>query len=155
MATVVLLILLPVETYILISHAIDHSLGPLHPYSWSLVHDDWNVTIFLSSKIVPVYWNRYGWIVYGYIVFAFFGLGEDARRMYADWSVYLGLGRVFPSLVGTSSSLEGKGSRSSSTWFGSVSSKAKPLLNKQGSKVDSTYVFPPVVHLVYTDISPA
>jgi pheromone a factor receptor len=147
MATVVLLLLLPVETYLLFNHALDHRLGPLHPYSWSLVHNDWNVIIFLSSKAVPVYWNRYGWIVYGYIVFAFFGLGKDAKAMYGGWLISLGLGRIFPSL------LQPKGSSESSTWFRDRSSKMKMLANKQISTIDSRYGLPfSLVLLVFTNI---
>ncbi|KAE9971190.1 hypothetical protein EG328_005792 [Venturia inaequalis] len=72
--------------------------APLHAYSWSTVHTDWNQVELIPADYGAPQWDRWCWIAYGYVVFFCFGVGEDARREYRNWATASGLGRVFPSL---------------------------------------------------------
>ncbi|KAF2417237.1 fungal pheromone STE3G-protein-coupled receptor [Tothia fuscella] len=134
MAVFVLLLLFPAQLVQLFTFALDHRQEPFHPYSWSLVHTDWDLAILISSKAVPTPWGKYSWIAEGYVVFAFFGLGCDARDMYRGWLAWLGLGKLFPSLL---EKTQHKRSSGSNTWFGSMGSKAKVLFSRKGSADDS------------------
>ncbi|QDS70038.1 hypothetical protein FKW77_003949 [Venturia effusa] len=71
---------------------------PLHPYSWSTVHSDWNQVMLVPTGYGVPQWDRWFWIVDGYIVFFCFGVGEDARKEYRAWATALGLARIIPSL---------------------------------------------------------
>jgi pheromone a factor receptor len=134
MSLLVILLLLPSVLYQLV-FILDGSYAPLHRYSWSLVHDGWNVTVLVKSGGSPAHWHRWIWIACGYIVFAFFGIGSDARKMYKKWLVFVGLSKVFQSFFAQ----EGTENKSSSefTWFVSVSSKAKMLFTRKGSTASS------------------
>ncbi|KAF2452296.1 GPCR fungal pheromone mating factor, partial [Lineolata rhizophorae] len=77
---------LPVQVYVL---AYNMS-GPLQPYSWSEVHGDSWDTIMTVPSYGTVLFYRWTWIVMGFLVFVFFGMGRDASSMYRRWLEKLG-----------------------------------------------------------------
>lgn len=46
-----------------------------------------------------VLYDRWANLACGALVFLFFGLGRDAKNMYREWLVKIGLGRLFPVLA--------------------------------------------------------
>jgi pheromone a factor receptor len=46
-----------------------------------------------------VLYDRWANLACGFLVFLFFGLGRDAKNMYREWLVKMGLARLFPVLV--------------------------------------------------------
>ncbi|OBT99484.1 a-factor receptor [Pseudogymnoascus verrucosus] len=61
---------------------------PLEPYSWSAVHDPavWAVIPYVPAKGVFTF-DRYVPVAMAGFVFVFFGVGEEARRIYARVAV--------------------------------------------------------------------
>ncbi|OBT72169.1 hypothetical protein VF21_10521 [Pseudogymnoascus sp. 05NY08] len=72
---------------------------PFEPYSWSAIHDPavWEVIPFVPAMGVFTF-DRYVPAAMAGFVFAFFGVGTEARRIYARIGVALGLERWFPRL---------------------------------------------------------
>ena len=94
MSLIMVAILFPVEVYVLYDQATHTSLA----YSWDLVHSEhWGdiVLIPTGGNVVFEHWIQ---VVYGYIIFAFTGMGHDAQELYRKWLLYVGLGKIFPSL---------------------------------------------------------
>ena len=61
-----------------------------HKFSWSFIHPpDWSERIFALSNSVlgdqNISFDRWGQVATAYVSFAFFGLGQDAARMYKTW----------------------------------------------------------------------
>ena len=72
---------LPSQIYILAMNLTHH----YQPYSWSRVHgDNWNTAILLPREgNVPFdRWIRIGG---GFLIFLFFGIGNDAVILYKSW----------------------------------------------------------------------
>ena len=68
------------------------------PFVWETVHGpNWNSIIKVPSHGI-VWWDNWGRLVVGYLVFFIFGTGNDAKALYQGWLVKMGLGKVFPSL---------------------------------------------------------
>lgn len=72
--------------------------APLHSFSWSTVHTDWNQVVLIPAGYGAPQWDRWCWIAYGYVIFFCFGVGEDARREYRSWAAACGFAQCFPSL---------------------------------------------------------
>ncbi|TLD23386.1 GPI ethanolamine phosphate transferase 1 [Venturia nashicola] len=70
----------------------------LHPYSWSAIHTDWNQVELIPAGYGPPKWDRWSWIVYGYLIFFCFGVSGGARTEYRAWAAACGFARFFPSL---------------------------------------------------------
>lgn len=89
-----ILTFLPVQLYTLYQN----SIMPLIPYSWRLVHgqDWWRVIPVPTGGAVP--FDRWIQIAVGFAVFVFFGLGQDAQKMYRQWLLKIGFGRLLPCL---------------------------------------------------------
>jgi hypothetical protein len=132
----ILLFALPGSIYALISFCLPDPINgpPLHAYSWSEVHDNWNNAILVPEGYGRIHWDRWIWVVYGYTVFWCFGVGEDARRAYRSWLAALGFGRCFPSLCQQAPS-EIISSRPS--WFGSLASKSRLFFESKGKSEGS------------------
>ena len=125
------MVFLPVELYVLVWNTSD----PLLPYDWNAIHgSDWSDIILVPSGgqfELTTSWLR---IAIGYVVFAFFGIGKDAVKMYRNVMLMVGLGRIFPSLRSDSpSSSDSLGNNSSS-----LGSKARMLFRKKRSSGHST-----------------
>ncbi|MCJ1420338.1 a-factor receptor [Xylographa parallela] len=94
-AFIVVAIVLPVQSYILYTNA----TFPQLPYSWAAIHDPaaWHEIVMVPTA-GAVAFDRWIRIALGVVVFACFGTGKDATRMYTAWLRALGLVRLFPSL---------------------------------------------------------
>ena len=147
MALTLLVVLLPVQFYIL---AINLSY-PHHPYSWKNVHGpSWNVIVMVPTG-GHVAFDRWIRVSCGFLLFVFFGLGNEATEMYRKWLVKLGLGRYFPSLAQPR-----RVSAMSSTWggmrFRSFGSRAKLIFRKGSPTAASTVswsVTPVPSHIIW------
>ena len=94
MSMTMIAVLFPVEIYVLYDQARQTSFS----YSWDLVHSEhWGdiVLIPTGGNVAFEHWIQ---IVFGYIIFAFTGMGHDAQELYRKWLLYIGLGKIFPSL---------------------------------------------------------
>ncbi|KAI9882564.1 MAG: hypothetical protein M1823_005686 [Watsoniomyces obsoletus] len=95
MALTLLLVLLPVQFYIL---ATNLSYAD-HPYSWSNVHrPDWSQIIMVPTG-GQVAFDRWIRVASAFLVFIFFGMGTEAMAMYRKWLAWLGLGRCLSRLT--------------------------------------------------------
>ena len=94
LSMITLAIVLPVDIYVLYTNA----SFPLLPYSWAAVHGpDWSTIEFVPADgVIP--FDRWIMIASGFIIFPFFGLGQDAQIMYRKWLLKLGFGKIFPRL---------------------------------------------------------
>lgn len=94
LSIILILVVLPVQLYVLIANTTQF---PYAKYSWDAIHSDWNVvSLFPTGGVVR--FDRWLQIAVGFVVFFFFGLGQDAQTMYSKWLIKLGLGRIFPCL---------------------------------------------------------
>ena len=74
-------VILPTQIYILAMN-LTHSY---QPYSWSRVHGDgWN-SVFLLPGEDNVPFDRWIRIGSGFLIFIFFGIGNDAVILYKSW----------------------------------------------------------------------
>ncbi len=89
MSTALIVVFTPLQFYILYANV----SVPHHEYSWHDVHDDWQINPIPTGGLVL--FDRWIRIGIGFLVFAFFGVGEDAIKMYRSWLVKLGLARIF------------------------------------------------------------
>jgi pheromone a factor receptor len=46
-----------------------------------------------------VLYDRWINLACGFLIFIFFGMGRDAKGMYREWLVKVGLGKLFPVLL--------------------------------------------------------
>lgn len=94
LAMTLIAIMLPTQSYVLYRNCV----VPLIPYSWDLVHGPgWN-QIFLVPAGGVVLFDRWAQIALGFAVFPFFGLGQDAQKLYRQGLLKMGFGRLFPRL---------------------------------------------------------
>ena len=95
MCLVLTILGLPVQFYILFKN----SMYPMIPYSWSRIHGRawWDIILIPTENTVT--FDRWIQLAVGFTIFAFFGLGKEAMKMYRRWLVTLGFGKVFPSLL--------------------------------------------------------
>lgn len=94
MSVTLIVIILPAQGYILYDAAMQIAL----PYSWSRVHGQYWSDILLVPTGGKVTSDRWIQIALGFALFMFFGMGHEAKEMYRKWLLYLGLGKIFPSL---------------------------------------------------------
>jgi hypothetical protein len=72
-----------------------------HYYSFSEIHEPsvWNPIIYLPTSLNgQLQYNGWAAVATSLLIFAYFGFNNDAINTYRSWLVYLGLGRVWPSL---------------------------------------------------------
>ncbi len=125
MSTVLIVVFTPLQFYILyVNVSVPH-----RAYSWHDVHDDWQIDPIPTGGFVL--YDRWIRIGIGFLVFAFFGVGEDAIKMYRSWLVKLDLARIFPSLAKQSRSTK-RSSWPSNAWS-SFSEKARLVFSKRKS----------------------
>lgn len=95
LSMVLIVIMLPTQFYVFYRNATGRMFNP---YSWSHVHGEgWN-----SADLIPtagaVQYDRWPQLAVGFALFPFFGLGEDAQKMYRNALLKLGFVRLFPRL---------------------------------------------------------
>lgn len=137
LAMILLVIILPVQFYILYQNA----SFPLQPYSWERVHGpEWDSIVLIPTQGAVVF-DRWIRIALGFVVFACFGIGGEATKLYKSWLVAVGLGYVFPALNRPAQSLpthrvNSGPTRSSSdtSRLGSLSIKAKEIFARKFSR---------------------
>ena len=122
MSAVLIVAVFPIEVYALY---VNTSM-PFVPYSWKEVHssDHWQLIglVPTGGYVLSDRWIQVG---VGYVLFIFYGMGNDAREMYRKGLVKLGLGKLFPSLL-----RDRQNSSSNRSQNGSVTSKARLLIGK-------------------------
>lgn len=75
--------LLPVELALFVA---DNANWVRQPYSWSAVHENWDVIPLLQTSTTDAYFVVQWFKPFaGFVVFVCLGLGEDARAMYKGW----------------------------------------------------------------------
>ena len=69
-----------------------------YPFDFRKLHDPatWNTSVVLPSTVLYDRWINLGC---GLLLFFFFGMGRDAKGMYKEWLIKVGLGRLFPVLL--------------------------------------------------------
>ena len=141
LAMILLVIILPVQFYILYQNA----SFPLQPYSWARVHGPgWDSVVLVPTGGAVVF-DRWIRMALGFIVFACFGIGGDATKLYKSWLVAIGLGYVFPALnrparILPTHRINSNPTRSSSetSRLGSLSAKAKEMFARKFSRSSAT-----------------
>jgi pheromone a factor receptor len=125
LALIMILFVLPLQMYVFYTNIIP--MLPLQPYSWSNVHGpDFGeiIKIPTGGVLKPDRWIPIGLSV---LLFVFFGLGQDAMKMYRSFFKSIGLGRP-AALMGISGSSRGE---KKGSWYEALLSKNSSLL---GSK---------------------
>ncbi|KAI9748081.1 MAG: a-factor receptor [Lichina confinis] len=134
MSLMLLLVLLPVQFYVL---AVNLSY-PHRPYSWKAVHSpDWGRVIMIPTG-GQVAFDRWIRVSCGFLVFVFFGTGNEAISMYRKWLLALGLGRWFPSLAQSRRRPGYSKSTASKSRWSSLGGRAKELFSRAGSQTATT-----------------
>ena len=69
-----------------------------YPFDFRKLHDPatWNTSVVLPSTVLYDRWINLGC---GLLLFFFFGMGRDAKGMYKEWLIKVGLDRLFPVLL--------------------------------------------------------
>lgn len=128
LSMILIVVVLPTETYALYRN----SVVPLVPYSWDEVHGpDWNTFEFYPSGGTVVF-DRWVQIALGFAIFPFFGLGQDAKKMYRSWLLKTGCGRIFPCLYNHPSMKHSQSSLTSSR-PNSLGSRVRLFFHKKQS----------------------
>ena len=94
MSMTLIVVIIPAQLYILLSFI----KTVAYPYYWNEVHGpDWGDIFLIPSQgvVSPDHWIQ---IAVGFLIFGFFGIGQDAQEMYRKWLLHLGFGRFFQSL---------------------------------------------------------
>lgn len=85
-------------------------------FDWQRTHHpteyDWNSAVLIRSDGVILF-DRYIWLAGGLTVFLTFGFGHDAMKLYREFFLVLGLGRVFPVWLGKDRRPKSEASRTS------------------------------------------
>ena len=69
------------------------------PHSWTWIHGPswWDIILIPTNGEVT--YDRWIQIGLEFIVFLFFGMGNDAVKMYRQWLVRVGFGKILPGLL--------------------------------------------------------
>src|SRR5690554_1930781 len=96
MSMLLLLIYLPVVSYLFYMNLSQE----FSPYVWDVVHDPetWGDVLYLPAMGVFTF-DQYIPGAMALFVFAFFGMGTEARRIYKSIAVACGLAHCFPQLL--------------------------------------------------------
>ncbi|KEQ70962.1 STE3-domain-containing protein [Aureobasidium namibiae CBS 147.97] len=124
-ASTLILGITPVQIYIIVTQYPRQS----YPFNFRKLHDPatWNTSVVLPSTVLYDRWIN---LACGFLIFFFFGMGRDAKGMYKEWLVKMGLGRLFPVL-----SLDSHGS---SQRGGLSTDNSKRLLWRKSSWIATT-----------------
>lgn len=115
--------LIPVEIYVLVSNL--PRSDPRGGFRWSVVHNPhtWQYIVLYHSA---VFYDRWVNVALGFIIFLLFGLGRDAKRLYSDWLLALGFGRLFPTLR-----VDSRGNTTSDASHTSATGKVKQFIKSK------------------------
>ncbi|KAJ4313357.1 a-factor receptor [Neodidymelliopsis sp. IMI 364377] len=107
--------------------------------NWEELHGDQRTAILKFPSNGQVHIDKWGQVVLGYIVFFVFGTGTDAHNTYKKILLFIGLGKIFPSLYnmresGTSTPSSFISARS---WTSTCVSKAKTYFFKGSARMSS------------------
>ncbi|KAI4743308.1 fungal pheromone STE3G-protein-coupled receptor [Aureobasidium sp. EXF-12298] len=93
-ASILILGITPVQIYIIVTQYPRQN----YPFNFRELHDPkiWNTSVVLPSTVLYDRWIN---LACGFLIFFFFGMGRDAKGMYREWLVKVGLGRLFPVLL--------------------------------------------------------
>jgi pheromone a factor receptor len=95
LAVILVAVNLPLSFYVLYRNII---VG-LIPYDWALVHGaDWYFIHRLPTYDF-VQFDRWISVGSGFLLFIFFGMGNDAARMYQGWLESAGIGKHLPDFI--------------------------------------------------------
>ena len=95
LSLILIVIMLPTQLLVLFKNV---TLPMSNPYSWSDVHgDEWNSVVLIPTG-GSVRFDRWPQLAVGFLLFPFFGLGQDAQKMYRNGLLKIGVGRFFPCL---------------------------------------------------------
>lgn len=87
-----IVIVLPVQFYVLAKT----TSYPFIRYDWATVHgESWQDIIMVPTGGV-VFYDRWVHIAVGFVVFFFFGLGVEAKKLYQGWLLACGFDRILP-----------------------------------------------------------
>ncbi|KAI4723953.1 fungal pheromone STE3G-protein-coupled receptor [Aureobasidium sp. EXF-10728] len=108
-----------------------------YPFSFPELHDPitWNTSIVMPSQVLYDRWANLGC---GFLVFVFFGLGKDAKGMYREWLVKVGLGRLFPVLLVDGGGSSHRGGLSSGNSKVALRGKQSSWMTKTDSSSQAT-----------------
>jgi hypothetical protein len=95
MSLIILFVMLPISIYFFVGDVRIEWLS----YDWGIIHDprSWNTVVYLPPQGVRTF-DRYIAPVFAVIVFLFFGMGNEAMRIYKMILCWVGLGYCFPRL---------------------------------------------------------
>lgn len=130
MSTLLILIFLPLQVYIFLRN-VEYGVTSFH---WSVTHGPYWGYVSIIPSLGQVLFDRWLRIVSGILIFCFFGLGDDALRMYRGWLCMIGMNKIFPTL--DNEYVSNKWSFGLGTW-NTLNGKAKSLLRRRG-KTDAT-----------------
>ncbi|OBT61629.1 hypothetical protein VE03_08839 [Pseudogymnoascus sp. 23342-1-I1] len=95
LSLLLLFLYLPLNIFFFYTNVAQHR----EPYSWHRVHPpSWGLVPYLPAMGIFTF-DRYVPVVMAVFVFAFFGTGTEARRIYAAIGIAVGLGSCFPRLL--------------------------------------------------------
>jgi pheromone a factor receptor len=121
---ILLLVVLPLQIYVLYFN-ISTNL-PWLPFSWDAIHgSQWNTIIPVATGGTVVFPDHWVTIVASFVLFLFYGLGNDAIKLYRSWLLRVGVGRLFPSLYAPY-----EGSSYTKGLLSSISTKTKSFYSK-------------------------
>jgi pheromone a factor receptor len=129
LSVLMILIILPLQTFIFYDNV--RNILPLHPYDWKVLRAELGIIIKVQTNGNLKY-DRWIPCALSGLIFAFFGLGQDAANMYRSFLNTIGLKNLSTSFssCGTTS-YDGK----SDSWYDSLRSKSGSWL-----RMRQTYV---------------
>ena len=109
MSVILIILGLPAQFYVLYKN----TTYTMVPYSWSRVHGSswWDIVLIPSHG--TVLFDHWIQLAVCTTIFAFFGLGQDAMKMYRRWFLTIGFDKLFPSLNPTTPTASASSSYSS------------------------------------------
>ncbi|KAI4849820.1 fungal pheromone STE3G-protein-coupled receptor [Aureobasidium sp. EXF-8845] len=107
-ASTLILGITPLQIWIIATHYPRQN----YPFNFRELHDPktWNTSVVLPSTVLYDRWIN---LACGFLIFFFFGMGKDAKGMYREWLVKVGLGRLSPVLLVESHGSSNRGGLSS------------------------------------------
>ena len=139
MSLTLIILGLPTQFYVLYKN----TTYTLVKYSWSRVHGPGWWDIILVPTGGSVSFDHWIQLAVGFTIFVFFGMGHDMKKMYRRCLLWLGFGRVFPSLRALGE--EGQARRSTSQTL-SHGSRAQLFLRRKFTRESrSATRYPPLV----------
>ncbi|KAL3708843.1 a-factor receptor [Talaromyces marneffei ATCC 18224] len=137
LSSLMIIVILPLQIYIFYTNAI--GLLPLHPYSWRATHGPSLSQIIKVPTNGELKFDRWISPAFSVLIFIFFGLGQDAAKMYSNFFNLVGLKRFSVSFLSRKSTPVSSSSSDENNkgghWSNSLPSKSYSWLGlRQASK---------------------